>query len=88
MQRTAESRTIPTLAGIRSVSGSIASRVRVDVRRAWVWYAIVSAAAITAYYMLPRGGIGQAVVLTGVNAAALVATIRAAVRAHGSARVV
>jgi len=53
-----------------------------------VWYAALGAAAIAAYYMLPRAGVGQAVVLVIVNTASVVATTRAAVRARGTIRVV
>lgn len=49
--------------------------------RTWRVYAALGAAAILAYYLLPRASWAQAVLLTTVNAVAVVATLCAAVRA-------
>jgi len=54
----------------------------------WAVYAAVSATAIAVFYLLPRAGATQAVLLTAVNAAAVVATVRPALRSRGSTRVV
>lgn len=54
----------------------------------WIVYLIVGAGAISAYYALPRAGVGQAVVLTVLNGTAAVTAFRAATRTHGQTRVV
>jgi diguanylate cyclase (GGDEF)-like protein len=51
-------------------------------------YAALSAAAIALYYVLPRAGVAQAVVLDLVNATAAVVILRTALRTRGTARVV
>jgi len=43
-------------------------------------YAALGAAAILVYYLLPKAGLAQALLLTSVNASAVVAAIRAALR--------
>ena len=51
-------------------------------------YAALGAAAILVYYILPKGGVAQAILLTAVNASAAAAAWRGAVRANGLNRVV
>jgi|GEM_PF-4968292 len=54
----------------------------------WMLYAAVGVAAILVYYLLPKGGVAQAAVLTVANASAAAAAWRGAVRATGLNRVV
>jgi diguanylate cyclase (GGDEF)-like protein len=54
----------------------------------WMLYAALGAAAILVYYILPKGGVAQAILLTAVNASAAAAAWRGAVRANGLNRVV
>src|SRR5258706_15594721 len=54
----------------------------------WIVYLSAGIGAILVYYTLPRAGVGQAVLLTVLNATAAVGAFRAAVRAHGQTRVV
>jgi diguanylate cyclase (GGDEF)-like protein len=50
------------------------------VSHVWMLYAALGAAAILVYYLLPKAGWAQAVLLTAVNASAVVAALRAALR--------
>ncbi|MDX6286540.1 MAG: diguanylate cyclase [Frankiales bacterium] len=54
----------------------------------WLVYLVLGAAAITTYYFLPRAGVGQAVLLTVLNATAAGLAYRGASKTHGRARVV
>jgi hypothetical protein len=63
-------------------------RHSIAVGRIWILYSAVTAGAILAYYLLPRAGAAQALVLTVVNGTAAAAALRAARRSNGSARVV
>jgi diguanylate cyclase len=54
----------------------------------WMLYGALGAAAILVYYLLPKGGVAQAILLTVVNASAAAAAWRGAVRANGLNRVV
>jgi diguanylate cyclase (GGDEF)-like protein len=54
----------------------------------WIVYLTAGVAAILAYYALPKAGVGQAVLLTVLNATAAFAAFRAARRTHGQTRVV
>jgi diguanylate cyclase len=51
-----------------------------SVSHVWMLYAALGTVAILVYYMLPRAGVAQAVLLTAVNASAVVAALRAALR--------
>src|ERR1700747_1236151 len=61
---------------------------RKAVSRVWMLYAALAAAAILVYYLLPKAGVAQAVVLTSANASAAVAALRAALRTTRLNRVV
>jgi diguanylate cyclase (GGDEF)-like protein len=50
------------------------------VSHVWMLYAALGAAAILVYYLLPKAGVAQAILLTTVNASAVVAALRAALR--------
>jgi diguanylate cyclase len=67
---------------------SAGSRRGIPSERLWILYSAVTAAAILAYYVLPRAGVAQAVVLTVVNGTAAALALRTARRTTGSARVV
>jgi diguanylate cyclase (GGDEF)-like protein len=54
----------------------------------WIVYLTAGVGAILVYYLLPKAGVGQAVLLTVLNGTASVAAYRAAARAHGRTRVV
>jgi diguanylate cyclase (GGDEF)-like protein len=58
------------------------------VSRVWMLYAALGTAAILVYYMLPKAGLGQALLLTSANASAVVAAMCAALRASRLNRVV
>jgi len=52
----------------------------------WLIYLGLGAAAIATYYMLPRGGVAQGVLLTAVNATASAAAFRSGARTTGRQR--
>jgi diguanylate cyclase (GGDEF)-like protein len=54
--------------------------------RGSITYLVVGIAFIGAYYLFPRAGVAQAVVLTCLNASAAIAAFVAAARTRGSAR--
>jgi diguanylate cyclase (GGDEF)-like protein len=54
----------------------------------WLVYLSLGVAAIGTYYMLPRAGVAQGVLLTAVNATASAAAFRAAARTTGRQRTV
>jgi diguanylate cyclase (GGDEF)-like protein len=58
------------------------------VSHVWMLYAALGTAAILVYYLLPKGGVAQAILLTVVNGSAAVAAVRAAVRASRLNRLV
>ncbi len=62
-----------------AVSGDHPSVVQVKpVSHVWMLYAAVGAAAILIYYLLPKAGLAQAILLTTANGSAVVAALRAA----------
>ncbi|MEY2449012.1 MAG: hypothetical protein QOH79_2488 [Acidimicrobiaceae bacterium] len=64
-------------------------RVRVSRRpNFWIAYLVVGLALIGGYYLLPRAGTAQAVLLTALNASAAIAACVAAARTRGATRVV
>jgi diguanylate cyclase (GGDEF)-like protein len=54
----------------------------------WIVYLTAGVGAIFVYYLLPKAGVGQAVLLTVLNGTAAIAAFRAAARTHGQTRVV
>jgi diguanylate cyclase (GGDEF)-like protein len=57
------------------------------VSHAWMLYAALGAAAILVYYLLPTGGLAQAVLLTVANGSGAAAALRAALRTTALNRV-